>query len=89
MDGSRPRGAQRLGQLRRAVGLTQIGGNHVRPRMTGAGDLVGERGKLRLAPRGQRQRVAMLGENARERRADAGGSAGDQAHGLQGWALHG
>ena len=52
--------------------------------MAGACDLAGERVQLRLAPRGQHQRVAGLGEMPSQRRADAGGCAGDQADRLHG-----
>ena len=55
-------GAQGVRQPRRAVGLAQIGGDHVRARMTGGGDLVGQGVQLRLAPRGEHQRVAVLAQ---------------------------
>ena len=78
---------ERIGQCGDARRRRKIGSDHQRPRMAGRGDLVGERVELGLAPRGQHQRmvgVAGFGEFARQRRADAGGGAGDQAYGLIG-----
>ena len=75
---------ERVGQRRDALGRREIGGDDLRPRVAGGGDLVRQCVERRLAARGQHQRVAVAGELAGERSADAGGGAGNEADGLDG-----
>ncbi len=50
-------------------------------------DRVGQRLELRRAARDQDERVAVVGEHVGERRADAGGGAGDDGDGFGGPAM--
>jgi hypothetical protein len=63
---------------RDAVGRAQIGGDRMRAGPAVCRDLVGERVKLHLAPRGQHQRMTFLRKHARKRRADPGRRSGNQ-----------
>ncbi len=83
-DGSSPRAAKLVGERRDAFRRREIGGDDHRPGVAGGGDLLRQRLERRFAPRGQHQRVAVAGEFAGERGADAGGGAGDEADGLNG-----
>ena len=66
----------------RPVRAGEVGDNYTGAGMTGAGDFVGKCCELRLPPRRHHHLMAVRGEHARQRSANADGSAGDQAHGL-------
>ena len=74
--------AQLILDPRRGIGLAEIDDDDMRPRVAALLDRVGQRLELRRAPRGEHERVAVVGEHVGQRRADAGGGAGDQGDGF-------
>ena len=78
--------SERVADVAHGVAALQVGDDHQRPGAAGRRDLVGQRMQAILAPRHQRQRMAVAREHARQRRADAGRSAGD--HGDRPQAAH-
>ena len=68
---------------RRGVGLAEIDDDDMGPRVAALLDRVGQRLELRRAARDQHERMAVVGEHVGQRRADAGGGAGDQGDGFR------
>ena len=74
--------AQLILDPRRRVGLTEIDDKDMRPRVAALLDRIGQRLELRRAPRGEHEPMTVIGEHVGQRRADAGGGAGDQGDGF-------
>ncbi len=64
------------------VALAEIERQDQRTRPSASGDLVGERGKLALAPRDHGELMPVRGKNPRQLRPDPGGGAGNHGDGF-------